>query len=58
MRVRSKVFLTGREKPYHKHRHSALGVRSESTSLEYECGECGYVGWSNHSDLRKMKDVK
>lgn len=44
------IELTGRERPYHPNRGSALGLRSDTTSREYVCS-CGHRGWSNHVDL-------
>ena len=45
-RVGYKVRLTGRSKP--KRRKSA---RHTNVYLEYECADCGYIGWSSHVDL-------
>jgi hypothetical protein len=41
------VTLTGRRRP---HRGKA-GARNSFIDREYECGDCGHVGWSCHVDL-------
>jgi hypothetical protein len=46
------VELTGRERPYHRKRHTVKGSRSTEISREYRCS-CGHVGWSNHVDLAR-----
>jgi hypothetical protein len=51
------VRLTGRKRPYKPQRHSALGLRSDTTAREYECITCGHVGWSNHMDLKRLEGI-
>lgn len=44
-----RVRLTGR-----KRRHSTGGIRHGTLSREYECLDCGHVGWSRHIDLDQL----
>ncbi len=50
---RVNVVLTGKTKPYPYQQGSALGLRSSRTSRQYKCLDCGYSGWSNHTDLER-----
>ena len=43
----SRVTLTGRTRPYRGKGHAM----TSKTAREYECGDCGHVGWSNHRHL-------
>jgi len=42
------VALTGRWR-----RHARGGVRTSNRRMEYRCGVCGHLGWSNHRDLER-----
>lgn len=46
----NRVTFTGREKPLSR----AKGMPPK-TSMEYECSDCGFVGWSSHPDLVRKK---
>lgn len=45
-----RVRLTGRSKPNPSRRRNQ---RCSDTSREYECLDCGHVGWSIHKDLER-----
>lgn len=44
-----RVKPTGKAKP--SPRPGVRGARSAKQSYQYECLDCGHVGWSNHKDL-------
>ena len=46
-----RVDLTGKTKQRSANARGALGLRSSWTSYQYECFDCGHVGFSNHRDL-------
>ena len=48
------VTLTGRTKPHHAKKFSAMGARSGRLAREYFCQDCGHQGWSAHVDLDAM----
>jgi hypothetical protein len=45
------VLRTGRTKSHRSKWGSARGVRSLGESHEYECQDCGHVGWSAHREI-------
>lgn len=50
-----RVKLTGKTKKYYGRTGSALGVRSTHVCRQYECLDCGHVGYSNHIDLERLE---
>lgn len=49
------VRLTGNTKDVMPSRWIRTGSRIGLTSREYECQDCGWVGWSRHIDLRYLE---
>lgn len=49
----TRVRLTGRERPRRRSKHHPIGSRSTHVAREYECLDCGHVGWSTHVDLAR-----
>jgi len=45
-----RVVLTGRER---RMKRGSPCPRSDDVQREYRCRDCGHVGWSRHSDLRR-----
>jgi len=45
------VKLTGRKKPLSRSQQGTGGARVSQERREYECLDCGHVGWSRHKDL-------
>lgn len=50
----SRVTLTGRTKEINDGRANG---RSTNHRREYECTDCGHVGWSRHADLKRKADA-
>jgi hypothetical protein len=48
------VSLTGRKRP--QRNQGRGGSRVSDEEREYECGDCGHVGWSRHSDLEDKEN--
>lgn len=55
--AKTRVRLTGRTRAHYTKRGSALGGRNDHVSREYECLDCGHVGWSSHIDLKGREDA-
>jgi hypothetical protein len=50
-----RVVLTGRTRPNQsRNRH----VRISDTVRQYQCLDCGHVGWSNHKDLERKANLR
>ena len=47
----NRVDLTGKKRERSAKAPGALGLRSSWIHYQYECFDCGHIGWSNHRDL-------
>lgn len=49
----TRVSLTGKIRP--RRGRTSLGTMSRE-DRQYQCHDCGHVGWSRHSDLEKINN--
>ena len=49
-----RVVLTGKQR--HRKRYTGLRILGGGLRVQYQCLDCGHVGWSSHSDLRWLID--
>lgn len=47
---KGRVVLTGKTKKHYRNGRY-FNRHADGTSRQYECCDCGYVGWSSHKDL-------
>jgi hypothetical protein len=50
--LRGNPRATGRRRE--KHKHGVVGRMDAKYQYEYECGECGHLGWSRHSTIKQQ----
>jgi hypothetical protein len=55
---RSRVALTGKTKVDRGGRSVNRSSRSDWTSRQYRCEDCGHVGWSTHYDLKRLEEAR